>query len=143
MVLNIEESNIFRSINNNLTEEDIKMMHPQSLAFIGDGVFELVFRTYLLDKDIGNHKLHRMTSTYVNAKAQRKFYEIIEDHLSDREKSIVNRGKNSKNFSLPKNADPTDYRWATGLEALFGYLYLMGQDERIKEIFDIWRQYES
>lgn len=119
------------------------MMNPQSLAFIGDGVFDLLVRTWLMDGTTSNHKLHKEAAKYVNAKAQRSFYQTIEEYLTDKEIAIVRRGKNAKNFSLPKNADPDDYRWATGLEALFGYLYLMGEDERIQELFTLWRENEG
>lgn len=119
------------------------MMNPQSLAFIGDGVFELLVRTMLMDPDINNNDLHNQSAKIVNASSQRKFYETIKDSLTGAEQSVVNRGKNIKNMSISKNVDLNDYRWATGLETLFGYLYLMNRDQRIIELFDIWRENES
>ena len=139
MELVLDVSNVFRNINQEMTEEDIKMMNPQSLAFIGDGVFELLVRTMLINPDIDNHNLHKNTAEIVNATSQREFYQVIEESLDKYEKAVVNRGKNVKIQSISKNVNHNDYRWATGLEALFGYLYLMGRDERIEELFNIWR----
>lgn len=135
-VLNIEEFNIFRSVNEDLTREDIKMMNPLNLAFLGDAVFEMFIRTEVLKKGRTNsNRLHIESSKLVNNKAQAEFLARIDSFLSEEERAVVKRGINSKNHTIPKNANVRDYKEATGLEALFGYLYLLGDDERILELY--------
>lgn len=135
-VLNIEEFNIFRSVNSDLTKEDIQMMNPLSLAFVGDAVFEIFIRTEILGKGRKNsNKLHIESSKLVNNKAQAEFLARIEKDLTADERAVVKRGINSKNHTIPKNADVHTYKEATGLEALFGYLYLLGQDDRILDLY--------
>lgn len=112
-------------------------MNPLSLAYIGDAVFELLIRTDITDGQKNSHKLHLESSRLVNNEAQAKFLEKIQDELTDREISVVNRARNSKLHTIPKNADPSIYRLATGLEALFGYLYLRGFDDRLIEIYNM------
>lgn len=111
---------------------------PLSLAFIGDAVFEVYVRTYILSK--GNttpHKLHIAAANFVKAKSQAKAMNEIAEHLTEEEVEVARRGRNAKSGSVPKNADVTEYRRATGLESLFGYLYLSGRTERLRELFDI------
>lgn len=134
-VLSIDAYNIFRDINDKLSDEDIKMMNPLALAYIGDGVFELLIRTNIMTGQKNAHKLHIESAKLVNAKAQAKFLDRIKDSLDDRELGVVNRAKNSKLHTIPKNADVHDYKFATGLEALFGYHYLMRNNERILELY--------
>ncbi|MDO5027977.1 MAG: ribonuclease III domain-containing protein [Bacillota bacterium] len=135
-MLNIEEFNIFRSINTDLNEEDVKMMNPLSLAFVGDGVFEMFIRTQVLGKGRKNsNKLHIESSKLANNKAQAEFLARIKDLLTNEEKAVVKRGINSKNHTIPKNANVHEYKLATGLEALFGYHYLLGNDQRILELY--------
>ena len=108
---------------------------PLALAYIGDGVYEIFIRTYIVSK--GNapvNKMHKGSKELVRASTQAKIYHIIEDLLTDEEKQVLKRGRNAKSISAPKNADITEYRHATGLEALIGYLYIDGQIERIREI---------
>lgn len=130
-------NNIFRDVNKNLTEEDIKMMNAISLAFVGDAVFELFVRTEISDGKLNSHKLHIKSSKIVNAKAQSEMLEILEPKLSHDEKLIVRRGKNAKPHTIPKNADLMEYKNATALEALFGYLFLLERYERLAEIYKI------
>lgn len=111
---------------------------PLALAYIGDGVYEMFIRTYVLNK--GNapvNKMHRASRELVRASAQAKLYYIIEEHLTEAEMAVLKRGRNAKSISAPKNGDITEYRHATGLEALIGYLYIDGQIERIKELIDL------
>ena len=111
---------------------------PLALAYIGDAIYEIFVRTMVLSK--GNapvNKLHKQSREYVNAKAQSNMYHVIEEHLTEQEKAIFRRGRNAKSFTKPKNMDLSDYRYATGLEALFGFLYISGDMERALTLFQI------
>ena len=110
---------------------------PLALAYIGDGVYEMFIRSYVLSK--GNapvNKMHKASRELVRASSQAKLYYLIEELLSEEEKAVLKRGRNAKSVSVPKNGDVTEYRHATGLEALIGYLYIEGKIDRIKEIID-------
>ena len=119
---------------------DPKQLSPLVMAYIGDAVFELLVRTRLLEK--GNapvNKLDQITVHHVCAAAQAKGYRAIESLLTEEEAAVYRRGRNTHN-NIPKNADPATYRSATGLEALFGYLYVKGENERMRILFDaIWK----
>lgn len=128
--------NIFRSINRELSKEDIVMLSPLQLAYIGDAVYELLVRTYLLKQKTPVNRLHRTTIGYVKAKAQADIVHILDEKLDEKEKSMVRKGRNAKSNTVPKNANLIDYKYATGLETLFGYLYLTKQDERMDELFE-------
>ncbi|MBQ2931822.1 MAG: Mini-ribonuclease 3 [Clostridia bacterium] len=105
-----------------------------ALAYLGDCVYELFVRTYLLkDLNLPVQRLHKSAIKLVNAKAQSDLYQKIKDKLSDEEIAVYKRGRNT-NSHPPKNADLTDYKSATGVEALIGYLYLKGDSERILEL---------
>ena len=107
---------------------------PLALAYLGDAVYELFVRTYLLkDLNMPVQKLHKTASTMVNAKAQSDLYQKIKDCLTEEETAVYKRGRNT-NSHPPKNADLIDYKSATGVEALIGYLYLKGDSERILEL---------
>lgn len=131
-----EEKNIFRTMNTILTGEDIAMLSPLQLAYIGDAVYELLVRTHLLNKGLNVKELHKSTIKYVKAKAQADIFHLIEENLTEEEIGFVKKGRNAKTNSTPKNADIIDYKYATGFECLFGYLYLSGQDNRIGELFE-------
>ncbi|MBQ9757141.1 MAG: ribonuclease III [Clostridia bacterium] len=104
---------------------------PLALAYLGDAVYELFVRTYLLkDLNMPVQKLHKAAITMVNAKAQSDLYQKIKDCLTEEETAVYKRGRNT-NSHPPKNADLIDYKSATGVEALIGYLYLKGDSERI------------
>ena len=128
--------NVFRSVNVKLTEEEIKMMNSLSLAHVGDGVFELFVRTRINNGRTNSHKLHILASKIVKASSQAVYLEKIESLLTDEELGVINRARNSKLHTIPKNATLKDYRNAIAFEALFGYLYLMGRDDRMLEIYD-------
>lgn len=116
---------------------DVKMLSPLTWAYIGDSVYEMYVRTYLVNKtNLKPHKLHIESIKYVKAKSQADILKKIEDILTLEEKDIVRRGRNAENHHLPKNADPADYMYSTAFEALIGYLYLTKQDERLKEILE-------
>lgn len=110
---------------------------PLALAYIGDGVYEMFIRTYVMNK--GNmpvNKMHKASRELVRASSQSKMYHIIEEMLTEEETAVLRRGRNAKSISTPKNGDMTEYRHATGLEALIGYLYIDGKVDRIKELID-------
>lgn len=115
-----------------LKEADAKMYSPLVLAYMGDAVYEILIRTMVVNE--GNaqvNKLHKKTSGLVKAEAQAKFILSIEEELTEEERAVYKRGRNAKSFSMAKNATMKDYRMATGFEALVGYLYLDGQNERL------------
>ena len=109
---------------------------PLNLAYLGDAVFELMVRETLVTDNLDNvRSLFRQSKSYVKASAQSQSYFRIFDRLSPDEQQIAKRGRNCKPASRAKNASVMEYQHATGLEALFGYLYLAGKTERLKEIF--------
>ena len=115
--------------------ERLCRMNALQLAYAGDTVYDLYVRTRLLCvSDAKVHALHKSASGYVCAHAQSEALSRVEGMLTDQERDIVRRGRNAKSHSVPKNADPGDYSRATALEALVGYLYLSGKEERLEEI---------
>lgn len=126
---------MFRDVNDRLSAEDIAMLSPLQLAYIGDAVYELLVRTYLLERGTSVHILHKKATKYVRAKGQAEIVHIIHESLTNIEKSIVRRGRNTKTNTSPKNVDIIDYKYSTGFEALVGFLYLTKQEDRINEIF--------
>lgn len=129
------ENNIFRDMNTKLTAEDIVMLSPLQLAYIGDAVYELLVRTYLLKKGLSVKELHKATINFVKAKSQANIVHTLEEELTEHEKTVVKKGRNAKSNTVPKNANLIDYKYATGFEALIGELYLSGKDERLSELF--------
>ena len=120
-------------LNNKLRE-----ISTLTLAHIGDAVFELMVRTYLCQT--GTHavdKLHKRSLEYVSAKAQASSAELVLPLLCDEEKEIYKRGRNANPGHTPKSSTHEQYHAATGLEALFGYLYLSGSIERLNELFEL------
>ena len=120
----------------NLTEGEINRFSNLSLAHIGDGVFELLCRSYLCRRGAQNvGSLHRDTVKLVKATSQAAFADKMLPHLTETELSYYRRGKNAHVHAVPKGASPADYQKATGLEAMIGYLHLSGQNGRANEIF--------
>ena len=119
----------------NYSEAEVRELSPLALAYIGDACFEILVRIEILDVRKNPNKLHRESIRFVRAKSQRELFEKIEENLTEEEIKIFKRGRNAKSHTVPKNADPIDYRIATGVEALFGYLYLLKRYNRIREIF--------
>ena len=108
---------------------------PLTLAFIGDAVFDLVVRTLVVEH--GNtqvNKLHRQKSAIVKAEAQKDLYFAIKDILTEEEEAVFKRGRNAKSYTTAKNASVSDYRIATGVEALVGYLYMSERYDRVLEL---------
>ena len=119
-------------------KEELKLISPLTWAYIGDAVYELYIREYLIkNTNLKPHKLHIETIKYVKASAQAKILQNIEEFLTEEEKEVVKRGRNTKTHSAPKNADLTDYMYATAFEALIGYLYVTEQSKRLEEILKL------
>ena len=117
--------------------EDIKTMSPLVWAYVGDSVYELYIRNYLVSTtNLKPHKLHIEAIKYVSAKAQANTLNNIFEKLTEEEKDIVRRGRNVKNHHLPKNSNVQEYMHSTAFEALIGYLYLTKQNQRLNEILD-------
>ncbi len=109
-----------------------------TLAFLGDGVYELFVREMLVKNgSMPAGKLHAKAVELVKASAQAKAYDALFDKLNENEQAVIKRGRNANSTKCPKNANPADYRKATGIETLFGYLYLKGENERMLELFDM------
>ncbi|MEE1087186.1 MAG: ribonuclease III domain-containing protein [Schaedlerella sp.] len=118
-----------------LKEVDIKSYSPLVLAYIGDCIFDLIIKTMVISK--GNkavQKLHKETSSYVQASAQSKMMRVMQPCLTEEEHSVYKRGRNAKSVSPAKNQSITDYRRATGFEALIGYLYLKKDYARLMDL---------
>ena len=117
---------------------DVKMLSPLVWAYVGDSVYELFIRTKLVNSSNAKpHRLHIESVKYVKAKAQADILEKIEDKLTEEEKDIVRRGRNTENHHVAKNSNVADYSKSTAFEALIGYLYLMKEDERLEEILNL------
>ena len=115
-----------------LEDQDLRSYSPLTLAYIGDGVYELIIRTILVKK--GNcpvNRLHKKASSLVKASAQSAIIEKIEEELTQEEHDIYRRGRNAHSPTMAKHASMSDYRRATGFEALMGYLYLKEDYERM------------
>ncbi|MFD1954012.1 Mini-ribonuclease 3 [Paenibacillus thailandensis] len=113
-----------------------KLMNPVILAYVGDAVFELMVRQYLVaGANHKSHYLHKEATSYVSAKAQRRWLELWQPLLTEEELDVVRRGRNAKSGNPPKNADPADYRQATALECLVGYLFYEGRADRLQQLF--------
>lgn len=119
-----------------LTKQQAKQLNPLQLALIGDGVYEVYIRNYILlnNMDLNAHKMHVRAIGFVKAKAQSDIMLSMESELSEDELYIYKRGRNTKSATVPKNADVRDYRNATGFEALIGYVYLIGEKDRLEYI---------
>ena len=113
------------------------LLSPSVLAFVGDAVYGLYVRTYLAEVNRPSGELHKLSVKLVNATAQAEAYKLIELQLTEKEVSVFKRGRNFRTGNTPKNSTGGEYHTATGLETLFGFLYLSGQNDRAKELFDI------
>ena len=125
-------------IERNKSKEEVNMLSPLVWAYVGDSVYEVFIRSHLVNNSNAKpHKLHIESIKYVKAKAQADILKRIYDNLSEEEKDIVRRGRNTENHHVAKNADVADYTQSTAFEALIGFLYLTKQDERLKEILNL------
>lgn len=120
------------------SKEEARRLNPLQLAFIGDGVFEMYIRNFILSNntELSSHKMHVKAIGYVKAKSQSTIMHNIENDLKEDEMYIYKRGRNAKSATVPKNANVIDYRNATGFEALLGFLYLTGNKERLFNILE-------
>lgn len=125
------------------TDVDIRERSPLALAFLGDGVLELLVRNRLVAAGrLSPGAMHVQAIRMVSAHGQSAALDILQPHLSDKESEIVRRGRNANKATVSKHATVREYRASTGLEALFGWLYLQDCQERIEELFEhIWQWY--
>ena len=121
-----------------MKEVDPGTYSPLTLAYIGDSIYDLVIKSLVVNE--GNkqvQKLHKATSTLVQASAQSKMMRRMQEHLTEEEHAVFKRGRNAKSVSPAKNQSITDYRRATGFEALMGYLYLKKEWKRMLDLIKI------
>lgn len=121
--------------------DPVAALSPLVLAYVGDAVYELLVRTYLVRRGPARpEQLHREAVRYVRAAGQARLVPVLENHLTPAERDILRRGRNARPGHLPRSAVPEEYHSSTALESLFGYLYLKGEwqrlDELIRLIFD-------
>ena len=125
-------------INREKENDEVNMLSPLVWAYVGDSVYELFIRTNLINHSNAKpHRLHVESIKYVKAKAQAKTLEKIYYELTEKEKEIARRGRNTENHHIAKNSNVADYSHATAFEAVLGYLYLTHQDERLQEILNM------
>lgn len=121
-----------------MEELDVNQMSPLVWAYIGDSVYEQYIRDYLVtNTKYKPHKLHIEATKFVKAAAQAKILEQLEKDLTEEEKEVVRRTRNTKNHHLPKNSNVQEYMYATAFEGLIGYLHLSKQKDRLKEILEL------
>lgn len=121
-----------------MEEVDIKEYSPLTLAYIGDSIYDLIIKSLIVNK--GNkqvNKLHKQTSSFVQASTQSLMMRTIQEHLLEEEHAVYKRGRNAKSVTPAKNQTVTDYRRATGFEALLGYLYLKKDWKRLLDLVKI------
>ncbi|NBG89036.1 Mini-ribonuclease 3 [Isachenkonia alkalipeptolytica] len=117
------------------TTIDVKQTSPLALAYVGDAVYEVYIRKVLIENpDLSVDKLHKRAVKYVRAKAQADIVLALEPELTEEEWVIVKKGRNQKSKTVPKNSDIGDYRYATGFEALIGFLFCQERHERLMEV---------
>ena len=129
-----------------ITEKKIEgnALNGLSLAFIGDAVYEIMVREHLLrNGSLQIGKLHKMAVEMVRASFQASVFDFLEPLLTEEENSILHRGRNASATHIPKNANAIEYRKATGVESLFGWLYLEQKNERLRELFEMILEYSK
>ncbi|MFC7678172.1 Mini-ribonuclease 3 [Paenibacillus sp. GCM10028914] len=113
----------------------VRLIPPIVLAYIGDSIYEIAVRQYLISlPNLRPHHLHRTATSFVSAKAQSRILAFLDPILTEEERDVVRQGRNAKSGSMPKNADVLEYRHATAFECLVGYLYYAGHHERLQEL---------
>ena len=123
-------------------EQEVKRLSPLVWAYIGDSVYEQYIRDYLVtNTKYKPHKLHVEATKFVKAAAQAKILELLEKDLTEEEKEIVRRARNTKNHHLPKNSNVQEYMYATAFEGLIGYLHLSKNTNRLNEILELSLKY--
>lgn len=125
-------------MNDYISKIDLQSVSMQTLAFIGDSVYNVYIRTYLASiSNMQTGKLHRISIKYVSAKGQSKIIDMISDTLSEEEINVYKRGRNTNIHTVSKNVDVIEYKKSTGFEALIGYLYVKGDIKRLEEIINL------
>lgn len=122
-----------------MTKQEILQINTSTLAYLGDAVYELMIREWLIDKHPNSvDKSHRTAIKYVSAEGQSKAAKtmMVNAFLSEEEERLLKRARNHRTMSKPANADPKNYKVATGFEALIGYLHLLGDEERLREVVE-------
>ena len=118
-----------------LKEKDARAYSPLALAYIGDGVYDLIVRTVIVEQaNRPASELHRMAVRYVSAPAQARIAQALSERFTEEEQDVYRRGRNAKPHTMAKNASAGDYLKATGFEAVLGYLYLCGRTDRVLEL---------
>lgn len=113
-------------------EQDIRAYSPLTLAYIGDAIYDLIIRSVVVERaNRSANDLHKRTTRYVKAEAQAQMIMALQEELTEEEKAVYKRGRNAKSYTSAKNATLSDYRKATGFEALIGFLYLTNQTDRM------------
>ena len=121
-----------------LSVEKAREMSPLTLAFYGDSVYETLIRRKIVEKGSApSHKLHAQSVAMARAGFQARAAELIQPLLTEQEADILRRGRNASGATVPRSSNPKDYRLATALEALFGFLLLTGGTERAEELFEV------
>lgn len=124
-----------------IKEVDMRTYSPLTLAYIGDGIYDIIIRSIVVDRaNTSANRLHKHTSSMVKAQTQARMIELLEEHLSQEEADIYRRGRNAKSYTTAKNASVADYRKATGFEAVMGYLYLKDDIKRAIELVKLGAQ---
>ncbi|WP_127595272.1 Mini-ribonuclease 3 [Paenibacillus lautus] len=112
-----------------------RLIPPIVLAYIGDAIYEVAVRQFLISRaNLRPHHLHRTATGFVSAKAQSRILAFLDPELTEEERDVVRQGRNAKSGSIPKNADVLEYRHATAFETLVGYLYYTGEQDRLREL---------
>ncbi|OME87735.1 MULTISPECIES: Mini-ribonuclease 3 [Paenibacillus] len=112
-----------------------RLIPPIVLAYIGDAIYEVAVRQFLISRaNLRPHHLHRTATGFVSAKAQSRILAYLDPELTEEERDVVRQGRNAKSGSIPKNADVLEYRHATAFETLVGYLYYTGEQDRLREL---------
>ncbi|MBQ6714022.1 MAG: ribonuclease III [Clostridia bacterium] len=115
--------------------DNVKILSPSVLAFVGDAVYGLYVRTHLAGVNRPSGELHKLSVEWVNAASQAKAFKVVEPILTEEESAVFKRGRNFHTGNTPKSATGGEYHTATGLECVFGYLHLSGKTERAEELF--------
>ena len=122
-----------------MTRQEVLQINTSTLAYLGDAVYELMIREWLIEKRPNNvDKSHKAAIKYVSAEGQAKAAKAMmaDSFLTEEEERLLKRARNHRTMSKPANADPRNYKVATGFEALIGYLYLLGEQERLRAVVD-------
>lgn len=124
--------------------QPVETLSPSVLAFMGDAVYGMLVREKLCEVNRPSGELHRLSVKFVSASSQSEAYKIIGDLLTEKEQAVFKRGRNFRTSNTPKSSTASQYHTATGVEALFGYLYLGNNNGRAVELFDvIWNAQSS